>query len=80
MEGDNYLVMNNMGMIVEKSELFPKTIAGDISDILIHGRDIVKSENQTTIINIMFEKSNLVIMNNDKGINTIATLVNQKTK
>lgn len=80
-DSDNYIVMNNMGMIVEKTESFPKNISGDISDILIKGRNILKEEEgQSTTIDIMFENTNLVIMNNEKGVNAIATLVDQKKK
>ncbi len=74
-DNNNYLIIDNKGMVIEQSEAFNDNIIGDICDIIHKGKKI--SEGNETVISIQFEKSNLVLVNNpDKKI-SVCSLSNK---
>ncbi len=59
---DEYLVVDDKGMILEQGKAFQDNIIGDINDVINKSRKIFDDEEIS--INIQFEKANLVIVNN----------------
>ena len=61
---DNYCILDDKLMIIEKSKDFPKNIFGDVSDITCKSKRLIdENDNQKIIVDIQFEKSNVTIMN-----------------
>ena len=75
-DSNNYLVLDDKGLVIEKSDIFSDSVIGDINDIINKGKKIFDDKEIT--FDIQYENSNLVIRNNSNIKLSVSSLVNKK--
>ena len=75
-DNNNYLVLDEKGLVVEKNDIFGDNVVGDINDIINKGKKIFDDKEIT--FDIQYENSNLIIMNNSNNKLSVCSLVNKK--
>jgi hypothetical protein len=80
MEGSNeYLIMNENGMIVEKSTNFNQGTAGYITDIIHKTRSLLNAKDSINSIEIFFENQVFLVKDNcSTNLNITTVLENSK--
>ena len=72
----NFVIFDNKLMIIEQSINFPEELLGDIASIAYHSRKLTQ-DNQT-LLDIQFEKSNIIVMKNEEEKASICSLNRKK--
>jgi len=76
---NNYVCMNSNGLIIEKSNLFNKNNCGFITDIVQKTRNILPNNDFINNIEIFFDKTLVVIQdNNSNDLNITMIVDNEK--
>lgn len=70
---ENCLVIDDSGMIIEQSKIFPDKIAGDIKDIMTKAKSVIENDDTLTV-QLVFENMSAVIKEDHKI--TYCSLVN----
>ena len=71
-DNNNYLILDDKGMVVEQSKAFSDNIIGDICDIIQRSKKY--SEGNEMVVSIQFEKTNLVLVNDSNKKISVCTL------
>ena len=74
-DNNNYLILDDKGMVVEQSKAFSDNIIGDICDIIQKSKKY--SEGNEMVVSIQFEKSNLVLVNDPNKKISVCSLSNK---
>ena len=74
-DNNNYLILDDKGMVVEQSKAFNDNIIGDICDIIQRSKKY--SEGNEMVVSIQFEKTNLVLVNDPNKKISVCTLSNK---
>ena len=75
-DNNDYLVLDEKGLVVEQSAVFGDNVIGDINDIINKGKKIFDDKEIT--FDIQYENSNLIIMNNSNNKLSVCSLVKKK--
>ena len=74
-DNNNFLILDDKGMVVEQSKAFSDNIIGDICDIIQKSKKY--SEGNEMVVSIQFEKSNLVLVNDPNKKISVCSLSNK---
>ena len=74
-ENSNFVCMNNNGMIIEQSKSFNKKNCGYLTDIVQKARQILPKNDFINSIEIFFEKSLVIIQDNNSVELNMALIV-----
>ncbi len=73
-----YLIMDNKGMVIEKTDNINQGISGFLSDIINKTRSVLKSSDSVNSIEIFYENQTLMTKDNCSNNLNITTLVSNK--
>jgi hypothetical protein len=73
-----YVIMDNNGMIIEKSENFNKNITGYVTDVIQKSRSILNTNDTLNSVEIFFENQVFLIKDNCSTNLNITSLVENK--
>ena len=74
-DNNNFLILDDKGMVVEQSKGFSDNIIGDICDIIQRSKKY--SEGNEMVVSIQYEKSNLVLVNDPNKKISVCSLSNK---
>ena len=74
-DNNNFLILDDKGMVVEQSKAFSDNIIGDICDIIQRSKKY--SEGNEMVVSIQYEKSNLVLVNDPNKKISVCSLSNK---
>ena len=72
---NNYLFLDDKGMVIEQGESFNDNLLGDICDI-IHKSKKLSNDNEL-LVSIQFENKNLVIVNDTNKKISACSIINK---
>jgi hypothetical protein len=78
-KGDHeYVIMDNNGMIVEKSNNFNQNVTGYVTDIIQKARNVLNTKDTLNSVEIFFENQTFLIKDNCSTNLNITTVLENK--
>ena len=74
----DYLIMDNQGMVIEKTERMNQNISGYLSDIINRTRSVLKNSDSVNSIEIFYENQTFITKDNCSNNLNITTIVQNK--